>query len=356
MQPVKKKVIVCPLDWGLGHSSRMIPVIHRYLKSDCHVILGGSGKSGDLLKATFPELSFISIASHVVRYNGGGKWLVPLLVFRLPGMILSVIKEHRLIRNIVEKHRVDVVVSDNRYGLFCKLAHCIFVTHQVSPLLPPLWQWAEYPVYRVIRMLIHRFDECWIPDIADQEMSLSGKLSHRFKLPRNASYIGILSRFEMLPTEALPELAEKYELVFVLSGPEPQLGIFFKMALDLALRIHKKTMIIAGFHKESRSVCLAEEGIITVAPHLGVLHFRQILLHARTIICRSGYSGIMDLVTLGKTALLVPTPGQPEQEYLAEYLSRQGYFTRVHQDELSEKALMKYMDEQPAFKSKTLPS
>jgi UDP:flavonoid glycosyltransferase YjiC (YdhE family) len=265
-------------------------------------------------------------------------------------MILSFFREHRLIRNIVEYHHVDVVVSDNRYGLFCKQAHCIFVTHQISPLLPPLWYWAEYPVYRLIRKLIHQFNECWVPDIPDQKMSLSGKLSHRFRLPRNASYVGILSRFETMPAVSLPESQEKYELVFVLSGPEPQLGLFFKISLTLALRLHKKTMIIAGFHEGCSSSGLAEDGMVTVVPHLNASHFKQVLLQARAIICRSGYSGIMDLVTLGKTALLVPTPGQPEQEYLAEHLSRQGYFSRVHQDELDENRLMKYIGEQPAVK------
>jgi UDP:flavonoid glycosyltransferase YjiC (YdhE family) len=350
LQPIKKKVIVCPLDWGLGHSSRMIAIIHRYLKSDYQVILGGSGKSGDLLKVSFPDLPFISMPSFVVRYCGSGKWLAPWLFFQLPAMILSFFREHRLIRNIVKYHHVDVVVSDNRYGLFCKQAHCIFVTHQISPLLPPLWYWAEYPVYRLIRKLIHQFNECWVPDIPDQKMSLSGKLSHRFRLPRNASYVGILSRFETMPAVSLPESQEKYELVFVLSGPEPQLGLFFKISLTLALRLHKKTMIIAGFHEGCSSSGLAEDGMVTVVPHLNASHFKQVLLQARAIICRSGYSGIMDLVTLGKTALLVPTPGQPEQEYLAEHLSRQGYFSRVHQDELDENRLMKYIGEQPAVK------
>jgi hypothetical protein len=350
LQQNKKKVIICPLDWGLGHASRMIPVVHRYLAGGHVVILGVSGKSGDLLKSTFPELLCIPLPSPAIRYTGKGKWLIPLLLCQMPGMILSAIKEHRRIQNIVEEHHMDTIVSDNRYGLFCRQAYCIFVTHQVSPVLPLLLRWAEYPVYRIIRNIIHRYNECWIPDNSDQELNLSGKLSHRFKLPRNARYVGILSRFKALESEYIPELTERYELVFILSGPEPQLSNLYELFLTLALKIRKKILIITGFKQEFRPFEIPEDGQITLVSHLEPLPFSQVLIHSRAIICRSGYSGIMDLVALGKTALLVPTPGQPEQEYLAEYLSQKGCFTRILQDELDENILMKYLNEQSVVK------
>lgn len=350
MQPVKKKVVVCPLDWGLGHATRMIPVIYRYLNDGYQVVLGGSGKSGDLLRACFPELLFMTIPSPAVRYASRSFWLIPVVLIQFPGMILSAIREHRLIKKIIEEHQVDIVISDNRYGLFCKMAYSIFVTHQISPVLPRFLYWAEYPVYRIIRWIIEHFNECWIPDDPDHEKNLSGKLSHRFRLPRNTRYIGILSRFTALRSEKKPEIIEVFELVFILSGPEPQLGLFFELCVSLAMKIRRKILIITGLHTVSPFFKNPAYAHITLASHLDPLQFVQVLLNARAIICRSGYSGIMDLVTLGRTALLVPTPGQPEQEYLAEYLSLKGSFTRALQRELNEDSIQNYLERQPIVK------
>jgi hypothetical protein len=223
------------------------------------------------------------------------------------------------------------------------MAYCIFVTHQISPVLPSFFRWAEYPVYRIIRWIIEYYDECWIPDYSDSEKNLSGKLSHRFRLPLNAKYIGILSRFTALPVNG-PNIKGKFELVFVLSGPEPQLGVFYETCRKLALKTHLKSLIINGLRQDTTSDNNSVGELVSEVSHLDPLDFKQVLVHARAIVCRSGYSGIMDLITLGKTALLVPTPGQPEQEYLAGYLSSKRLFTCVPQDELNETIILDYMN------------
>jgi hypothetical protein len=324
----------------------MIPVIHCFLARGYQVILGGSGKSGELLKVSFPELLLIPVPSPVIRYSEKSRWLVPSLIRQFPAMVLSVFREHRHIKAIVEKYQLTIVVSDNRYGLFCKQAYCIFVTHQVSPVLPTLFRWAEYPLYLAIRIIIHQYNECWIPDYPDPDKNLSGKLSHRFLLPRNAKYIGILSRFRSMVVVKEPELSEKYELVIVLSGPEPQRSILYKLLMAWAITIQKKTLLITGLNQECQILKFSDHGPLSIVSHLDPQHFRQVLLNARVIICRSGYSGIMDLVALGKTALLVPTPGQPEQEYLAEYMTQKGFFMHIRQDDLDPDRLMKYMNEE----------
>jgi hypothetical protein len=344
-------VIVCPLDWGLGHASRMIPVIVRFMACGYRVILGGDGKSGELLRKNFPQLSFIQIPSPVIRYTGKGAWLIPLLVFQLPKMLFSVIREHYLIKKIVIAHGVDIIISDNRYGLFCRHAHSVFITHQISPVLPAMLRWAEYPLHIVIRTLILRFNECWIPDYADPQQNLSGKLSHRFKLPKNARFVGILSRFNKINLiKGRPSRGE-YELVVVLSGPEPQLSIFSDVIIRQALMITHKTLVISGLRENPRPLPESAHSRLTIVSHLEPENFGYAMLHADIIVCRSGYSGIMDLVALEKTAVLIPTPGQSEQQYLAGYLSKKGWFSYLTQQELDLGNLMKNKENRLSFHS-----
>jgi hypothetical protein len=330
----RQTVLVCPLDWGLGHASRMIPVINRFIRSGFHVILGGSGKSGELLKITFPDLIFIPFPSPIIRY-GKGRLLWLTLMKQLPGMIISVYKEHNLMKQLVKTHALDIVVSDNRYGLFCPDTYTIFVTHQISPVLPLIFRWLEYPLYLLIKKIIHRYDECWIPDFADTYNNLSGKLSHRFILPQNARYIGILSRFSNsdMYLETVP--VNRYDMAVVLSGPEPQISKLEKLIQEQVRTAPFKTIIINGLRKIPLPLPEKKAEQITVVSHLEPQQFCRILSNADAVICRSGYSGIMDLIALGKSAFLVPTPGQTEQKYLAVYLSGKGWFHYANQDELN---------------------
>jgi uncharacterized protein (TIGR00661 family) len=335
----QQTVLVSPLDWGLGHASRMIPVIEHFLSDGYHVILGGSGKSGELLQKTFPQLEFHVLHTPVIRYSEKGFWLVPSLLWQLPKMVYSVFHEHVQLKKLVTSCHIDMVVSDNRYGLFTDKAYTIFITHQVSPILPRILKWAEYPLYLLIRRLIHRFDTCWIPDYADPEKNLSGKLSHRFKLPRNAIFIGILSRFHKNTFQQIKHAHGRYDLVVVLSGPEPQLRIINETVLRQISSLAVRKLVITGMCDLEKSI--EQDENLTLAAHLPPADFGQALLQAKIIVCRAGYSGIMDLVALRKPALLVPTPGQTEQQYLAEYLSEKNLFPYVAQKNIELHDLVK---------------
>jgi hypothetical protein len=319
----------------------MIPVIDHFLTCNYRVIIGGTGKSGELLKKTFPQLSFIPMPSLVIRYAGKGAWLIPFLILQLPMMLFSAIREHNLIRKVVLANGVNIIVSDNRYGLFCRHAHSIFITHQISPVLPVLLRWAEYPLYLIIRAIILKYDECWIPDYADPHQNLSGNLSHRFKLPKNARFVGLLSRFNLKDLRKKGTSAEKYDLVVVVSGPEPQLSIINDLIIRQALALPHKTLLISGMREDSIPLSQTGSSQLTVVSHLEPGLFGYAMLHADIIVCRSGYSGIMDLITLEKTAILVPTPGQTEQQYLAGYLSKKNWFHFVTQQELNLDSIMK---------------
>jgi predicted glycosyltransferase len=201
--------------------------------------------------------------------------------------------------------------------------------------LPLLLRWLEYPVYRVIRFVISFYDECWIPDFNDLQFNLSGKLSHRFPLPENTRFIGILSRFMGVKNDLQFSSRLKYDRVIILSGPEPQISILEKMAYKLSLEVEGRTLIINGVRGKTMPSISNGKTEVSVFPHLPEDEFMQVLLQAGSILCRSGYTGIMDMVALNKTALLIPTPGQCEQEYLAQYLGNKGWFPWVSQDSFS---------------------
>jgi UDP:flavonoid glycosyltransferase YjiC (YdhE family) len=326
--------MVCPLDWGLGHASRMLPVISRFKKDGHRVIMAGTGRSGELLRTTFPELAFLRMPSPDIRLREG-KTLSLGLMLQIPGLIGSVFREHRLVIKYVNENKIDIVVSDNRYGLFCRSAYTVFVTHQISPVLPGLFRWIEYPLYRIFRSIIGLYDECWIPDYEDSLNNLSGKLSHRYPLPKNARFIGILSRFSYLETAPVDIPENHYHIVAVLSGPEPQISVFEKLVRIQLRNIPKTALIIRGLRGREKELPPATGKKLSLVSHLETHRFACILRQADHVLCRSGYSGIMDLVALGIPAILVPTPGQSEQEYLSARLANKGWFNVIRQEDLN---------------------
>ncbi len=327
-----------PLDWGLGHASRMIPLIVKF-KHDGHiVILAGSGRSGELLRHTFPGLKFISLPGNPI-HMGSGKYSYIRLIAQLPAMAFSAWREHCLLLKIVRKENIDIVISDNRYGLYCKSAFSVLITHQVSPVLPAVFRWLEFPVYLIIRRLIQRFDQCWIPDSPDPEVNLSGKLSHRFRIPSNTRFIGILSRFSNPIIQGEIKTSLHYDFAIILSGPEPQVSQFEKKLWRQLSGMPASAILIRGMRNtpadtENLPALAKPGGPLHQVPHLETNSFKQILQLAGVVIGRSGYSSIMDFTALHISAILIPSPGQSEQEYLGRWLSEKGWFTCVRQDEL----------------------
>lgn len=225
-------------------------------------------------------------------------------------------------------HRFDCIISDNRYGLRHRDAKSILLTHQVMIKMPVWLKLFEYPVYLISRLLISRFDECWIPDFRDSP-GLSGDLSHKYPLPKNSKFIGPLSRFNY-PIK-LPESCGS-SIVVLISGPEPQRSIFEKIILKQLQLIDKPAFVVSG--KPESAGEFKKMKNITLYPHLDTPTLEGLISTAEAVICRSGYSSLMDLYKLGSKALLIPTPGQTEQIYLAELHQNLHNFISRNQSEL----------------------
>ena len=314
-----RRILISPLDWGLGHASRIIPIINRYIELGDNVIIAGSGLSFELLKKQFTTLHSIEIPSFKMRYSSGNSqvWAV---VKAFPRLIFYSIKEHQVLKRIVKEENIDFIVSDNRFGLFHNTTPSAYITHQLWIKLPKGWAWLEPFVAFVHRCIINRFTECWVPDFEDVSESLAGELSHPKKMPRNVKYIGALSRFQLGVRSE--ELGVRNLVLAILSGAEPQRTMFEEELLtSLQDNPHENIILVQG--KVEAEQKKYKVGKVIVYNYMGTEELQKNILKADKIICRSGYSSIMDLYALGKlqNATLIPTPGQTEQEYLAEYIS-----------------------------------
>lgn len=304
------RILVAPLNWGLGHASRCVPLIERLQFEGHEVVLGGDGESLTLLRKHFPTLHVLPLAPLNLCYSTGHRQVLAMLR-ALPHIIRSAWLDHKMLAGYLLYEQFDEVISDNRFGLYSAKVRCIYITHQLRIALPLPWQWLEPLVARWHRSIINRYDECWIPD--EQQPGLAGKLSHPATLPANAKYIGVLSRFS--GKTFAPDAA--YRIVAVLSGLEPQRTLFEQEIIRRYENTDAPVLIVRG--KMQSPPTVVKHGNITIAPWLDDNHLAAYLLGAQRIICRSGYSSVMDMHALGITEKVEwhPTPGQPEQEYLA---------------------------------------
>ncbi|GAF02811.1 undecaprenyldiphospho-muramoylpentapeptide beta-N- acetylglucosaminyltransferase [Saccharicrinis fermentans DSM 9555 = JCM 21142] len=318
--------MVCPLNWGLGHASRMIPLVHKLLQEGNQVLLGGDGQALQLISAEFPQLKTIHIPDIEVHFSPN-KISLNLLNLGIR-MLLTSCKEHRILKKVIDTNTIDVIISDNRYGLWSTHIKSILVTHQPMIKLPKPFGFAEFVVHLLLQRFIRRFNECWIPDYADKNKSLSGDLSHKYKLASNARFIGPLSRFNYIRAQATQHV---YDIVVVLSGPEPMRTQLEEELRKVLLRSKYSTMIVQG--KPHEKVILKKHKNVHSIAHLSAPQLKYAILKSALCICRSGYSSIMDITSLRVKAVLIPTPGQTEQLYLSQHLKHQ--FCILSQQDIS---------------------
>ena len=255
-----------------------------------------------------------------------GESQVGAMLRQLPSFLRGIWREHKELKRIVERYEIDVVVSDNRFGLWCKDVHSVYMTHQLMVKMPRGLKWMEWAVWRLHRWFIKHYDECWVPDVEGED-NLSGDLSHKYPLLKNTRFIGPLSRFSTTPirwedvrieAEAV-DLKERYDVVAVLSGPEPHRTNLEKQITDNSrlstFDFQLSTLIVQGLPADDLRLAEHKDGVDYI-PHLPTRLLQWYMQEAKQIVCRSGYSSIMDFHTIGRKAHLIPTPGQTEQEYL----------------------------------------
>ena len=311
------KILICPLNWGLGHATRCVPLIRQLLEDGHEPVLVSDGFPLEFLRQQFPSLRYIEYPSYPVVY-AAGKSQIGVLLFHLPDILKGILNEHLWLRELLRSEHFDQVISDNRFGMWNKNVHSVYMTHQLMIKMPMKLKFLEPLVNALHLKFIKQYDECWIPDVLEMG-GLSGDLSHKYPLPPNASFIGPLSRFKGMQ-DALPDT--RYEVVAVISGPEPQRTLFENNILSHFEERGQQVLIVSGQPHSIQKESLI--GTVRVVSHLNDNELAAVLLGAKKIISRSGYSTIMDLDALGclHKAEFIPTPGQTEQEYLKIFHDR----------------------------------
>lgn len=323
-QAVKLRVLVAPLDWGLGHATRCIPVIKELIINGFEVMIAAEGPTQSLLQAEFSELKFLPLQGYEILYSRQPKLFVFKLIGQFPKIFGRTRYEQRWLKKAVLQYGIDAIISDNRPGLYHRSIPAVYITHQLniktgSNFISRIAQKLHY-------RYINKFSECWIPDAAGK-LNLAGDLSHPQNLPKiPLRYLGPLSRFEKKEN-----IEKKIDLLMLLSGPEPQRTIFENKLLA-ELRNYKGNVLLVRGLPGNLIIATPANSSIQQFNHLSASELNEVIQQSKMVISRSGYTTVMDLVKLKQPAIFVPTPGQTEQEYLGDYLMQQKMFFCVKQD------------------------
>lgn len=319
-----KNILICPLNWGLGHATRCVPIIKSLLDLGQNPIIAADKAPLSFLQKEFPELEIIKLPGFDPIYSKSNSQVLKLLT-SLPSAYSDFKKEHREIESIVKDYNIDAVISDNRFGCWSESVHSVFMTHQLHIQTPSLFKWTYPIINKINNNYIKHYDELWIPD-NENEPSLSGILAHPADIKIKTSYIGLLSRF----SSEIQEDEKDIDYLVILSGPEPQRTILENLVVKQAHEVEGRIIILRAKPNQNDLPYNIPENV-TFFNHVDDDFFVELIAKSKNIICRGGYSSLMDLISLNKSAYLVPTPGQTEQEYLADYLTKKGLFSSCRQ-------------------------
>ncbi|MBL7835003.1 MAG: hypothetical protein JNK18_13675 [Cyclobacteriaceae bacterium] len=330
-----KRVLIAPLNWGLGHATRCVPVIRLLLARGHHVFIASDGDSLDVLKKEFPDLTFFNLPSYNIQYSRNiPAWLFTL--WRTRAFLKSIAREHRVAEEIIRENDMELVIADNRYGCWSKRVKSIFISHQLNLIMPSGTKWMGSFINFFHKRLIRKFNAVWVPDMPDHVMS--GELT---TTDLNTEFVGLLSRLERRDEPT------RYRLAVVLSGPEPQRTLLEKNILPQVMMLNVPTVFVRGMVNEKMGQ--SEIDNVRIYNYLTSDKLQQVMNQAEIIVSRSGYSTLMDLAVLKKKAVLIPTPGQPEQEYLAAKFMNERVAYAVDQEKLELEDALEWSAEYTGF-------
>ena len=353
------KILVAPLDWGLGHATRCVPIVKEFLRQGAEVELAVVKSNAGFFREVFPELRQRVAPGYNVVYPKYG-FNMALWLLKNSAHLNAVMRyEKRYAEEMVERHGYDVLFSDNRFAFFSKKAYSVYMTHQRRIAFPPAVAALESVGVRWHRSRMRNFDEVWVPDV-ESAPGYAGALSHlpplrgAEKAPK-IKFVGPLSRFDevagSLKTSSLDagELpagslkldslnAGKYRVVAVISGVEPARTQFENCLRDILRNVPGNHLVILGKPQAPRRSWT--EGNIEFVTHLPTGDFASAVRNADWVISRGGYSTVMDMAYLGAKCVFVPTPGQYEQVVLARDLATAGYAISIPANRLSVESLL----------------
>ncbi len=325
---ISPRIIVAPLDWGLGHATRCIPIIKTLLDAGCSVYIACNATAQQLLFHEFSNLHFLPLEGYKIRYSSSKRTFAFKILQQIPKIIFAIRRENKWLKKAVEEYQFDLIISDNRYGFFHKTTPSFFITHQLFIQTP--FVLISKMIQKINYNFINRFTRCWVPDFPTIP-NIAGVLSHPKKLPNlPINYIGALSRFNK-DNKALI----KYKWLFIISGPEPQRTLFEELCCNVIKFLQGDILLIRGLPGSTETVAVPKH--CTVFNHLSTQQLQTAFAQSEYVISRAGYTTIMEIIMMQKKSILIPTPGQTEQEFLAKHLVQQHWcFACRQQDDFYE--------------------
>jgi uncharacterized protein (TIGR00661 family) len=314
------KILVAPLNWGLGHATRCIPIIRELEKNGFTPLLASDGVALQLLQKEFPHLKSLKLPSYEIEYTKNGEDFKWKLIKNSPKMIEAIFAEKKIVKKWISEFDLQGIISDNRLGVYSKKIPSVLITHQLN-VLSGKTTWISSKLHQYF---IKKFTECWIPDKKENQ-NLTGKLGHLKNSSLNLKYLGPLSRLEK------KDLPIKYDLMVILSGPEPQRTFLEQKLSKEILSFKGKTLFIKGIIESEQKIDQVDN--VTYFNFMTSAEIETAFNESEIVLCRSGYTTVMDLAKLQKKGFFIPTPGQFEQEYLARRLKRNGFLPYAKQDD-----------------------
>ena len=311
----KKRILLAPLDWGLGHATRCMPIIEELLAKNADIVIAADGRPAKLLQKEYPQLSHIRYPGYEMYYSADSN--MAWTMFRqLPKLLKGIAAEKRMLEKIIVDESIDAVISDNRWGAYSSHVPSVYMVTQLRILVSPALRWAQWIVDAANMKLISPFNEIWVPDF-DSPDNILGDLVPKELTTEKTFYIGPLSRLKKIEG-----LKKELDLLVILSGLEPQRTIIERLIIEQLERTSLKALVVRGTPEVNTKFSMSKT--LTLVSALDAEQLSEAIASSRMILARSGHSTIMDLSFLGANAIFIPTPQQTEHEYLARRLKERG--------------------------------
>lgn len=354
MKPLS--ICISPLDWGLGHATRCIPIIQALQALGHNVFIAAEGHHAIILKEACPASTFLPLRGYRVNYTKSKYLFFVNILFQGPKILYSAIHEYWWLKKIQNKFHFDLIIADNRVGFFHKKVPSVFITHQLNLIMP--FRWATSLFQKMQYAWIKNFTACWVPDI-DDNLNLSGILANPTNKPSTPIwYMGYLSRLAAYATSDTTPVKNKIDFLAIISGPEPQRSLLENIIWKEGNEFKRPFLIVAGLPKNTEHRHHSKTGAIV--HHLEGASLAEQIKSATYIICRGGYTSLMELIPFKKKLILIPTPGQTEQEYLGTYWMQHHWATTYDQASFNLAAALQTADsfqfKAPPFKPFTTES
>ncbi len=301
--------------------------MRRLVNEGHHLIIYTAHRPLMALKKEFGDrCEYIEGVMYPSPYTKNGIFAVKLS-FMMPSIINAMIKEHKQILEISKRENIDLFISDSKYGVFDRSKPSVFIFHQLRYIPPDFLKFLKNKTEKFNYFFRDSFKKFVVPDFPDDK-ELTGDLAHNLTyFPEDKlEYIGILSDYERM------DVVQDIDYLISLSGREPNRTMLEEKIVSQIKNLNGKVVLVRGIPEETKKINISG---IEVVNYAGKGVRDELMNRAKFVIARSGYSTIMDIVELGKKGLLIPTPGQTEQEYLSEHLAERGYFYSVDEEKLS---------------------